>query len=133
MNHRKFDPYAWLTQKTVAVIAGLAIVELLALLSVQKFDWPLTLALYLLAIAIPALVGYLMMSEGLKTVRRMQPQSQMIDLVASAGAGLGYLTLLCILWHFLFVAAFIFVSVTMLMIVFVVYHVDKASAPISDE
>lgn len=133
MSQSKFDAFIWRTQKTITVMAGLAIVELLALLSVAKLDWPLTLALYLLSIAIPALGGYLLMIEGMKAAGRKLPASHMIDLAASAGTGMSYLALACIFWHFSFVAAFAFVSVTSLVIVFVLHYASEESREDSDE
>jgi hypothetical protein len=132
MKANKFDPFTWLTQKSVSVMAGLAIVELFALLSLDKLDGSLNIALLLLSIAIPALAGYVFMSEGVKTAGRSYPESNMIDLVASTGIGFSYLTLACIFWHFSILATFAFVSASMLMIVFVVYHVGRASGSIPD-
>jgi hypothetical protein len=132
MSQSKFDAFSWLTQKAITVMAGLAVVQLLALLSVPKLDWPLTLALYALAIAIPALAGYLLLSEGMKAAGRKLPESHTIDLAASTGAGLSYAALACIFLHFSFIAAFGFMSVTSLMIVFVVYHLGEASRGATD-
>jgi hypothetical protein len=62
------------------------------------------------------------MREGMKAAGRKLPESHAVELIATSGVGLSYAALACIVWHFSFVAVFGFASVTMLMIVFVVYH-----------
>jgi hypothetical protein len=111
-------------EKFAAVgLLGYTAANLLVLLQLPALSTALTINLYLLSVAIPLLASYVFMRECTDACNQTFTYTTPANVAFTYGSVAGFSTIPCIVWHFSWPAALLFVAVSMVMIFFSYSHI----------